>query len=45
MFELRVKSIGGKVESFVFYEEEKANKVKKKLLILGWTLVYLRLLG
>ena len=45
MFELRVKSTGGKIKSFVFYEKEKANKIKKKLLILGWTLVYMRVFG
>jgi len=45
MVELRVESIGGKVKSFLFYEETKASKIKKKLLSLGWTFVYMRLLG
>ena len=45
MVELRVESIGGKVKSFLFYEETKASKIKKKLLSLGWTFVYMRFLG
>ena len=42
MFELCVQAKNGTVKNFHFFNEEKANKIKTKLLGLGWTMLYMR---